>query len=746
VSRGSRSRGDIETAESEATDVLAGRRRVGLRRLVELIRTINPTGLDLPRAMEERCYATKSRLQSLLLRTFPDEVEARLEPGAPEQVLLRLPRSGQEACHALIDGLDPDVRARVRWQLDTADPGEAPGLAPGARAPRSAEAPPGGGQSPDDHLDLGRAALEAFDLEAAREHLEAAFALGRGAPAAALPLLELLVEHLADYPAARRLEPALSPEALERPRVRALLAMAAAHTGDARLAVRLLRDVEDTAAGDVLAVLAATAIRAGELAAAERHLDALRERCPAHPEVHPLAVALARARELVRQPFLEALRQAVAREDLAEARRVANQVLEQWPDDALARRTLADLEARQRRETATARCAGAWEALGRGDLARAATLAREARSLGGDYVGLEAAIADAVEAARQRKDQVRVTEVVDRLTAELTAAGLVALTDTVPAPTPYPLVRPLPSLPLDQDEPFLLPSVIPPFWSCGHDPDRAVGLIQSSGELARAPITEQEARIRGWLEDGAPGAGALVALANALLRTGAGDRATEVLLRAQERCPDDPRVGLALAGAAAEAGRWVQVRQALGPVDASGLPASLVTHRFHLLGCAHLHLGDLEGARQVFAEGLTGGPDHCGLELCLELATDLSKPLPEQAWDETQSMFRQLLGALRSADRCLAAGDPDGARRLLWHEIVWKRRDRQCLARLAEACLRKEPVVAVERLRSRLALASFLHAFEERFPVSQLFLPGGTWSQERLASLAKRARAWLDGS
>jgi hypothetical protein len=116
------------------------------------------------------------------------------------------------------------------------------------------------------------------------------------------------------------------------------------------------------------------------------------------------------------------------------------------------------------------------------------------------------------------------------------------------------------------------------------------------------------------------------------------------------------------------------------------------------------------------------------------------------AWDETLTLFRQLLGALRSADRCLAAADPDGARRLLWHEKVWRRRDRQCLARLAEVCLLVEPVGAVERLRSRLALASYLDSLEGRFPVAQLFLPGETWDQERLASLAERARAWLNGS
>ena len=67
-------RGGVGREEWEAADALEGRRAVDVRRLIELIRAVNPTGQELPAADAQRRYTLKSRLQSLLVRRFGDEL------------------------------------------------------------------------------------------------------------------------------------------------------------------------------------------------------------------------------------------------------------------------------------------------------------------------------------------------------------------------------------------------------------------------------------------------------------------------------------------------------------------------------------------------------------------------------------------------------------------------------------------------------------------------------------------------
>ena len=104
--------------EQEVAAVLAGNKDVPARRLVDLIHEVNPTGRDLPQAEAERRYATKSRLQSLLVRRFGEELEVRPDPQTPDAVSIRHRYSDLSASHTVVDTLEEDARSWVRFRLD----------------------------------------------------------------------------------------------------------------------------------------------------------------------------------------------------------------------------------------------------------------------------------------------------------------------------------------------------------------------------------------------------------------------------------------------------------------------------------------------------------------------------------------------------------------------------------------------------------------------------------------------------
>src|SRR5262249_9289413 len=106
-----------KTHRLDPDDVLEGRARPNARELLALIHEVNPSGHDLPAKETARRYAQKSRLQTLLIHRFPDEVvvEPSNEPGV---VGLRHRVSGADACHAVVAALDDDARSWVQRQID----------------------------------------------------------------------------------------------------------------------------------------------------------------------------------------------------------------------------------------------------------------------------------------------------------------------------------------------------------------------------------------------------------------------------------------------------------------------------------------------------------------------------------------------------------------------------------------------------------------------------------------------------
>jgi hypothetical protein len=104
--------------EKRADELLAGRQRCTARELIESIHAINPTGRGLASRDERRRYALKSRLQSLLIRTFGETLTIRRDERDPRVVTLAESSVGRDACHAVIADLDDDARAWVQFRLD----------------------------------------------------------------------------------------------------------------------------------------------------------------------------------------------------------------------------------------------------------------------------------------------------------------------------------------------------------------------------------------------------------------------------------------------------------------------------------------------------------------------------------------------------------------------------------------------------------------------------------------------------
>lgn len=404
----------MHRAEQVAQDVLARRMPAKASELLEIIHAINPTGRLLGAADERRRYELKARLQSLLIRNFADDLVVTAD--APGVVSIRHRYLAQDACHARIDELDDDARARVRWMLDVGEVVEPHGgmaMPPPARAVADA-----------DLLDQGRRALAEFDYETARAHFERALQDSNGDPAAARALLELLVDHMAADGDALALEDRLAPRAAADAEVRALLAVAASRVGTAAAASRLLEGLAGPRIAEVWKALAEDAIRRQAGEELEHRIARLTEADPTHPDLVRFREQAQRLRADARRPAeLELSQLAEAGDDEATEAR-ARALLARWPDSRVAGRILGGIQDRRRASESERLLASARAALSNGDTGLATELCRRARSVGADTADLLEQIRDAEAAGERARQDAEVAAVCAQLAGEDLRTGL----------------------------------------------------------------------------------------------------------------------------------------------------------------------------------------------------------------------------------------------------------------------------------------------------------------------------------
>jgi hypothetical protein len=298
--------------------VIAGRVHPSAEDLVALIHERNPTGRGLPPHVAASRYKQKSRLQSLLVARFKEEIDVRAAPNEPGVVSLHHRASGLDACHAPIADLDEEVRSWVQFTIDTAASAAPSSPAPVSLAPRAESSPlytppasrasraPRDARPPTGAEDLraselvsaGKEAMLAFDYDEARRQFEAALARSGGGAEPAGLLLSLLVEHLALDKEALAVEPSLSAEARADPLAGVLLALAAARSGGREDALRRMKELRARRSGlfamasraapsaephpgraaEVFIALARRALEAGQFVEASEDLAKARER------------------------------------------------------------------------------------------------------------------------------------------------------------------------------------------------------------------------------------------------------------------------------------------------------------------------------------------------------------------------------------------------------------------------------------------------------------------------------------
>jgi hypothetical protein len=429
-------RGPEDRKKLEPEDVLAGRVKVGVPDLLDLIHRVNPTGRELRSREAEQRYALKSRLQSLLVRRFGPELEVVLDPEHEGTVSLLHRGHGRDGCHAVVDALDEDARAWVKLQLDLGPPSSetAPPQPPAPRpsskglARPDDERPVSDDASPESLVAHAREAALAYDYERARAHLERATAESGGEAGPAAALLALLVETLGDDAGALAQKPSLSRAALAHPDVRALLALAEARSGDGGRALALLEGANEQRAADVLAALATSAVSAGDAERASGHLEGLRKRDPAHAAIGSLTDEIARLRAAARGPSEADVTALASAGKHDEALKKAAELLARWPESDAARRVIRLVEERRRHADFVRVVAAADALLAEGDRAHAVAELRRAAGMA------QGAARDEVErrartieaAVEEEREAQRVEEVRARLARSDPREGLIA--------------------------------------------------------------------------------------------------------------------------------------------------------------------------------------------------------------------------------------------------------------------------------------------------------------------------------
>jgi hypothetical protein len=194
---------------------------------------------------------------------------------------------------------------------------------------------------------------------------------------------------------------------------------------------------------------------------------------------------------------------------------------------------------------------------------------------------------------------------------------------------------------------------------------------------------------------------------------------------------------------AAREHRWDRVRDLLASIAADDIPEPDRRHYYHLAGLAFARTGDLAAATHAWETGRAlpvpeGRLFPCALDACLDLIADLPEPLPAAWWNHTASPSRQLRGAIATADACCTRGDHAGALAALQRRVVYRSREIQSLARLADLLIVTNDVDPFERA---CVLASFLDAVNHER--SQDLPVPGSWDRAAIDLVAERARRLL---
>ena len=420
MARGKRKKKARKGRPLDVEKVLSGGVQPTAIQLAEVIHRINPTGDSHTADELGRRYDLKSRLQSLFVDKFREEVEVR--PGQTEGVVLLVHRpSGADACHAIVADLEPDARSWVQWQIDEANvvdvtQEEHTDIQTASHDKSSVQRSDETDRGPltvETLIRLGQEALEAFDYQEAETCFEEAYSLEPGNAGVASQLLEFFVEHLGAYEEGLALISGARFPLTDK--VRVLGAVAAARAQRFHDARTLARGVRDERLGEVWLSIADDAIKAGRWDDAIGAVETARKEAPNDMRYLPRAEAIDQGRAAERRPLELALQTLVGQGLHGEAEAGAMELLERWPDSSAAKRILAKVEAHNRAALLEQEMQLAEEARAKGDDFSASAHFRKAIDLGGEKEKVLPKIAAAQASLKERKDTARVDRTIELL-------------------------------------------------------------------------------------------------------------------------------------------------------------------------------------------------------------------------------------------------------------------------------------------------------------------------------------------
>jgi hypothetical protein len=159
-------------------------------------------------------------------------------------------------------------------------------------------------------------------------------------------------------------------------------------------------------------------------------------------------------------------------------------------------------------------------------------------------------------------------------------------------------------------------------------------------------------------------------------------------------------------------------------------------------GVALYQLGRVDEADATFVAGLGRERERCDLEPLIALTSTLEGVAPAD-----RSPIRRLRAAIADTVQALANGDVQAALAAIDVPVVWRARELNTLAYLADAWLRvveDQEVDAATVFRARLAFARYLQCWSAEGE-AQRVVPWieGTWEPADVEMLAFRAAKWL---
>jgi len=278
-------------------------------------------------------------------------------------------------------------------------------------------------------------------------------------------------------------------------------------------------------------------------------------------------------------------------------------------------------------------------------------------------------------------------------------------------------------------------------WMCGRPSEEENAIVLT--HCARLRSSTPEEAIRRYERQDADDPDHGVFLCFALRKEAHGTDWRGLARRIAHRHPEHAGAAVLVAEEDADAEHWEEVHDRLAGIDPEPLGDSRASHYYHLLGLAYLHLDRPAEALAAFEKG-AAYEDRCFFDSLIDLVRPFSDPPAPEEWGPDQPLVRQVVGAMRVADRALAAGELEAARAALDRSAIYRAKELFSTARLADVYLRIR-VAPSDRFRKRQALALYCYVYSgEEIGPRKLDVLGLGWEKSRLKEIAERAHAWLD--